>query len=473
MEMLLRCILGAVFLPASAAAFDLPSIGTVPTPSTPVDHCGDNVNMDPSVADVVSFNLYWWCVSGTQRCGFNADGRGFQKLYERIWKNQPFDLIGFQECDNLEQIVENSGYASCLDYYKPPVVEGADGGMAWNNRKYTLLKKGSELAGIDKYGKRRINWVRLAVNGGGTVFFANTHGPLFECDGPAGIAVGDAYLKAIRDNMQQGDHLIFTGDFNCGSATSTVQRVNAELHNAITGNSYGGADHIFTNGLQVLSSAAVDGEPSDHNLVKASFRLPVPPSSPNFIITTLFLLGAAAVVVAGGAYVWLRRPDLIKQKIDKMDIEGKVVEGIRAARRSNPFSSPGVREPRQRLMSPSPSPSPEKDGDTETGARELKVSMRSLASAMEEAASVVMEKVKVAPKVEPPEQTSGSAALKAACVVGCEVEVFSQSAGRWFLAEVVDVNGDWITVEYQGRRNSLNLSSPEIHRLLCIAPDLA
>merc|ERR1719478_2016446 len=77
--------------------------------------------------------------------------------------------------------------------------------------------------------------------------------------------------------MKSGDSLVFTGDFNCGSETATIQKVASELECAITGDSYGGADHIFTNGLPVLSAVTVNGKPSDHNLVKASFRLPVPP----------------------------------------------------------------------------------------------------------------------------------------------------------------------------------------------------
>ena len=52
-------------------------------------------------AKVVTYNLYWWCVSdeyGT--CPQYAQGKGFEQIYSRLKENGPFDLIGFQECDN-------------------------------------------------------------------------------------------------------------------------------------------------------------------------------------------------------------------------------------------------------------------------------------------------------------------------------------------------------------------------------------
>ena len=53
-------------------------------------------------AKVVTYNLYWWCVSDeTGRCPQYAGGKGFAQIYARLQQNGPFDLIGFQECDNV------------------------------------------------------------------------------------------------------------------------------------------------------------------------------------------------------------------------------------------------------------------------------------------------------------------------------------------------------------------------------------
>lgn len=70
---------------------------------------------------VVTYNLYWWCVSdeyGT--CPQYANGKGFQLLYERIRENGPFDLIGFQECDDVGKIVAGASLASSFRYFVPP-----------------------------------------------------------------------------------------------------------------------------------------------------------------------------------------------------------------------------------------------------------------------------------------------------------------------------------------------------------------
>ena len=60
---------------------------------------------DLSLCKVVTYNLYWWCVSDEYgNCPQNKDGKGFQKLFARIQQNGPFDLIGFQECDDVGRL---------------------------------------------------------------------------------------------------------------------------------------------------------------------------------------------------------------------------------------------------------------------------------------------------------------------------------------------------------------------------------
>merc|ERR1712224_636766 len=83
--------------------------------------------------------------------------------------------------------------------------------------------------------------------------------------------------------------------------------------------------------------------------------------------------------------------------------------------------------------------------------------MRSISDALEGASQEAQRK-KTSPAAS---DSDGLSALKAGCALGKEVEVFSKSAGRWFLGTVVEVNGNWIVVEYQDRRNNIDLSSPD------------
>ena len=55
---------------------------------------------------VVTYNLYWWCVSDEYgNCPQFAKGKGFAQLYSRLRQNGPFDLIGCQECDNPGPVI--------------------------------------------------------------------------------------------------------------------------------------------------------------------------------------------------------------------------------------------------------------------------------------------------------------------------------------------------------------------------------
>ena len=66
-----------------------------------------NLHLFVCLAEVVTYNLYWWCVSDEYgNCPQYAAGKGFQQLYSRLRENGPFDLIGFQECDDVGLVGE-------------------------------------------------------------------------------------------------------------------------------------------------------------------------------------------------------------------------------------------------------------------------------------------------------------------------------------------------------------------------------
>eukprot|EP00929_Paragymnodinium_shiwhaense_P018985 TRINITY_DN13088_c0_g1_i3.p1 TRINITY_DN13088_c0_g1~~TRINITY_DN13088_c0_g1_i3.p1 ORF type:complete len:327 (+),score=51.67 TRINITY_DN13088_c0_g1_i3:76-1056(+) len=226
--------------------------------ATALDRC-ETLLEAPTEARVVTYNLFWWCVSDQYgNCGQNGDGRGFQQLFDRIQMNQPFDLAGFQECDNVRQVLQNSGYCQCTEAYSH-----GDIALVWNNRKYGWIEDGTEVIGHDKYGDRWVSWVRLAVRstvGPGTLLFANTHGPLWQCNGEHGKSIADNYAAVINKSKKPGDTVIFTGDFNCGSDTDTMRRLSELLTNAVTGGSFGGADHIYSSGQRKCESPGHHGK---------------------------------------------------------------------------------------------------------------------------------------------------------------------------------------------------------------------
>merc|ERR1712039_869803 len=155
-------------------------------------------------------------------------GQGFAKIYEKV-KNGgdgPFDLIGFQECDNVAQIIGGAGSTGRFDYYDAP----GDAKMAWDNQKYVKIGgPGSVWIASDQYGNRYMDWVRLRVIATGqTIFFANTHGPLNGC----GTDLGQNYVNAINNNKDSADRVVLTGDFNCGSSTAAIQTLAGTLNNA-------------------------------------------------------------------------------------------------------------------------------------------------------------------------------------------------------------------------------------------------
>lgn len=238
-----------------------------PAPPTPAPHPPPP---SPLQVRVISYNLYWWCVSDEYgNCPQFANGRGFGMLYDTIKRHGPVDLIGFQECDNVGQILGGSSLAPSFSYYAAP----GDGPMAWSNQKFFKIGgPGQVWVASDQYGNRFMNWVRLQVQGSSqTVFFANTHGPLNGC----GPDLGGRYLAGINANKQPGDVVILTGDFNCGSNTAAIQTIASKLQNDATGDSYAGADHIFSSrGVQVQWQGHTNGAPSDHSLLKAVLGLP-------------------------------------------------------------------------------------------------------------------------------------------------------------------------------------------------------
>ncbi|CAE7949297.1 unnamed protein product [Symbiodinium sp. KB8] len=226
-----------------------------------------------SKVTVATYNLYWWCVSNEyHNCHQFGGGQGFQELYKTIADNAPFDLAGFQECDDVEQVLRGADLQA-FDYFAP---KGSDAPMVWSTERFQKIGgPGSEWIAKDKWGDRLMNWVRLREKATNTsIFFANTHGPLDQCGGDAGSKAASNYQGAIDKHKQPEDKVVFTGDFNCGSMDETMMTLGQGLFNAATDQSFNGADHVLVSpGVNLCGYSSTGGFPSDHQFLKMHLSL--------------------------------------------------------------------------------------------------------------------------------------------------------------------------------------------------------
>ncbi|EOD07184.1 hypothetical protein EMIHUDRAFT_198514 [Emiliania huxleyi CCMP1516] len=213
--------------------------------------------------EVVTYNLYWWNVGQNNRWG---------ALYATI-EGQAFDLIGFQECEDVSTVISNVPRMSGrFDSFAPTGIPGPGDNpapVAWDGQRFDRLGAGWLQVGSDQYGQRVTVWVRLLDRTtGATVFFANTHGPLGDCS----TALGDNWMRAVADNIAPDDFLVYTGDFNCGAGSAAINVLDGAAGGPLKLVANGGIDMIFTNGADAASWRSVNGYPSDHPLVAATFE---------------------------------------------------------------------------------------------------------------------------------------------------------------------------------------------------------
>jgi hypothetical protein len=222
---------------------------------------------------IVSYNLYWWNIQANNRWG---------ALYDRITKQMPFDLIGFQECEDVARIIDKSGLEDFDFYQGPNKPKNNPAPIAWNEKLFTKLAGPSEKwVASDGYGGRYMVWVRLQHKASGvSVFFANTHGPLGNC----GSTLGNNWVAGIRENKDANDVVFVTGDYNCWTGTSAMKLLKQELNDDGVNDVDAGIDQILTDfGLYQKESGGgkLEGWPSDHPLVKGTFGIgPTPPPTP-------------------------------------------------------------------------------------------------------------------------------------------------------------------------------------------------
>lgn len=222
---------------------------------------------------VLTYNLFWWNLFGAR--GGNGGSAG--KLMAQGAGGEGYDIMAFQECDDIYRVLNDAGMGST----HTAVNAGHAVGLAYLTSRWSLQGKGGGDVAEDTkaqwYGRRIAYWLRLRnTQSGKTVFFVNHHGPLPVNSG--GVCGGDAtafnMLKMVAGNAQAGDLVIIVGDFNADSGSAAIQRLGERMWSTFAGTKFGGVDHIFSNcgPESVVSTRNLGGAGSDHDALDATFQ---------------------------------------------------------------------------------------------------------------------------------------------------------------------------------------------------------
>jgi len=223
---------------------------------------------------VLAYNLFWWNLFGLRGGNGNSAGR----LISGSMDPEPFDFMGFQECESPERVL---GPVGLLNEYA--TVRGTHAiCAAYRKTTWELLAHGEGDVGEDiatnHYGRRGAQWLRLKhKENGKVVFFVNHHGPLAVNSGGTcgGTATAVNLMKLMATHGQRGDALVLVGDFNANAASLTIQSMWSKLVHVFNGVSFGGVDNIFSNIplSHVVRTENLGSGGSDHDAIAAVMQL--------------------------------------------------------------------------------------------------------------------------------------------------------------------------------------------------------
>jgi len=230
-----------------------------------------------AVFKVLTYNLFWWSLFGER----DGDHDKAAHLIEKAAKSRAFDLMGFQECEDVARVLEPAGLKDT--YY---VFSGSGKTeaicIAASKASFDLLSHGMQAVGEDSkeqyFGKRSAQWMRLNhKKTGQKVFFMNHHGPLPVDSGGkcGGRATARALLQLTSAEAERGDAVIMVGDFNAGDGSTTVESLEKRLHRVYHGVADGGIDNFFSNlGTDSVRKAENLGSGgSDHDALSVELQV--------------------------------------------------------------------------------------------------------------------------------------------------------------------------------------------------------
>jgi hypothetical protein len=223
--------------------------------------------------------LYWWNLFGPKPKGREgADGIAGKNM-AKFAKDVPYDLIGFQECEDITWPLKDAKAAGMTDEfvtfpYKMAVA------LAYRKSVFEELSRGGGEVGEDRadqhYGRREVQYVRLKHKASGkTVFFINHHGPTPVNTGGMCGPSGTAYniLKVIGENAMVGDHVVLTGDFNNwsngpdGKILEEIGAISCHLPHIFSNpkvEDVWGIDNIFASCARTIETTVMERGGSDH-----------------------------------------------------------------------------------------------------------------------------------------------------------------------------------------------------------------
>jgi len=223
---------------------------------------------------VLTYNLFWWSLFRKR----GGNGGSASRLIA-AHMDPPFDLMGFQECEDLWRVLAEAGLLDQYNVIKGPYAKC----MAFRKTGWFQLANGAVDVAEDTYwnwfGKRGVQWLRVQHEASGKkVFFMNFHGPLSVNSGGkcGGWTTAQNLLKVVRDHGQEGDTVIFVGDFNAHLWSMTVKQLECRLQRVVSGTApEPGLDHIFTNldSSRVVKKDVLGTGGSDHHAISAVFSL--------------------------------------------------------------------------------------------------------------------------------------------------------------------------------------------------------
>lgn len=226
---------------------------------------------DPVAVKVLTYNLFWWSLFKQRKGNDGSAG----KLIAESSKTQVYDVMAFQECENLTWVLTDAGMQDKYTFFP------GDNGLCqvWRSETWELDSQGQDPVAEDGkaqyYGIRDVQWSRLIhKTTRQPLLFLNHHGPLpMGTGGACGeVATAGNILRVIAANGRVGDAVILVGDFNTGESKGEISMLEAQLHRIFHGTCDGGVDNIFTNIAppHAADSANLGGGGSDHDALQTT-----------------------------------------------------------------------------------------------------------------------------------------------------------------------------------------------------------
>lgn len=245
-----------------------------------------NVSQPPGPAriKVLTYNLYWWNLF-EQHKGNNGEAGKNIAAYAQ---NQTFDLMGFQECEDVAWPLRDATAAGMRGNWATLVGKYATA-IAYRTEAFDLLEKGMEDVAEDgpqqHFGRRVAMWARLLHKASKKpVFFMNHHGPTPVNSGGLCGSAATSYnlLRVVAQNAKVGDAVILVGDLNAwtngpdGKWLEEVGRLDCHLPHVFSNpvvDDVWGIDNFFASCVTAVEKTVMPKGGSDHNALSVVFSV--------------------------------------------------------------------------------------------------------------------------------------------------------------------------------------------------------